>query len=340
MDKLRHYLISNLSLLFFSMYLALFAIASMIFLIKLSTYTAVIRLDFSEMGLLYLFTLPELFFYTLPIAFIVSAALTLYRLSNDNELIIIFSLGLSPRYLAKVLSLPALLLSTLMLVDFLVITPFINITSANFLEKKKSEAKFNLSASEFGHKFGEWMLFINKSNGEKDLFENIVLFKKGEANEILISAQKGEIINQNGILRLKLSDGESFSYENGSMKEMTFKTAYINNTVTKKIRTYRSTLDYWTNEERHDKKMRALITNTLLSLFPITSIWLVLALGIVHARHQSRLIYLWLFVSVVSYYVLSIVPQQWIGFHALWLVPSMWLLATYTLYYRLVAQRF
>ena len=92
MDKLRRYILSNLSLLFFSIFLPLFAIASVIFMIKLATYTAVIQLSVAEMGKLYLFVLPELFFYTLPIAFVVSGALTLYRLSNDNEMVVVFSL--------------------------------------------------------------------------------------------------------------------------------------------------------------------------------------------------------------------------------------------------------
>lgn len=340
MDKLHRYVISNLSILFFSLYLALFTIASMIFLIKLATYTAVIQLSLSEMGTLYLFTLPELFFYTLPIAFIVSAALTLYRLSNDNELIVVFSLGRSPGYLGKIISIPAAMLTALMLVDFLLVTPFINITSGNFLEKKKAEAKFNLAASEFGHKFGDWMVFINRSDGSKNLFEEVVLFNKAEESEILISAKKAELINQNGLLKLKLSNGESYSYDNETLKKMTFKTAYINNSVAKKIHTWRSASDYWMSDERHDKKMRALVTNTLLSLFPILSVWLVLSLGIVHSRHQKRHIYLWLFLSVVAYYVLSVVPQQWIGFHALWMVPILWIITTYTFYYNLVTKRF
>ncbi|MGD9654075.1 MAG: LptF/LptG family permease [Sulfuricurvum sp.] len=340
MNRLQRYLISNLSSLFFSIYLPLFTIASMIFLIKVSTYTAIIQLNFSEMGLLYLFTLPELFFYTLPVAFIVSTVLTLYRLSNDNELVVVFSLGLSPTHIAKIFSVPAFVLSLLLLIDFLIITPFINVTSANFLEKKKVEAKFNLAASEFGHNFGDWMLFINNSDDEKNVFKDVVLFNKAEKNEIFISAKKAEIINQNGITRLKLDNGKTYSYNEGTFKEMIFQTAYINNSITKKIKTYRSTLDYWTGEDRHDKKVRAFITNILLSLFPILSIWLILALGIVHARHQNRWIYLWLFVAVVAYYVLSVVLQQWIGFHAIWMVGISWVVLTYMLYYRLVGKRY
>ncbi|MFZ2888936.1 LptF/LptG family permease, partial [Sulfuricurvum sp.] len=228
MDKLHRYILSNLSILFFSIFLPLFAIASVIFMIKLATYTAVIQLSIAEMGKLYLFVLPELLFYTLPIAFVVGGALTLYRLSNDNEMIVVFSLGISPSYIAKVLARPALLLSILLFVDFVVITPYIKIISGNFLDKKRAEAKFNLTASEFGHNFGDWMLFINQSNRISHTFGDVVLFNKEMKDEILITAEKAELINNQGILQLRLENGQSYSYNNDLLKTMLFKTAYIN----------------------------------------------------------------------------------------------------------------
>ena len=87
-------------------------------MIKIATLTSIITLNLSEMGKLYLFALPELLFYTLPIAFFVSAALTFFRLSNDNEMVVVFSMGISPRFLARILALPALTLSVLLLINF------------------------------------------------------------------------------------------------------------------------------------------------------------------------------------------------------------------------------
>ena len=98
---------SNFSVSFFSIFLPLFAIASVIFMIKLAAYTAYIQLTFFEMFKLYSFVLPELFFYTLPLTFFIAASLALFRLSTDNEMVIIFSLGIKPAYLIKVLLVPA-----------------------------------------------------------------------------------------------------------------------------------------------------------------------------------------------------------------------------------------
>ncbi|MGD9969007.1 MAG: LptF/LptG family permease [Sulfuricurvum sp.] len=340
MAKLHRYLISNLSLLFFSIFLPLFAIASIIFLIKLATYTYVIQLNIWEMGELYLFVLPELFFYTLPIAFIVSSALTLYRLSNDNELIVVFSLGVSPMKIARFLAKPAFILSALLFFDFFYVTPYIKIISGNFIDHKKSEAKFNLSASEFGHKFGDWMLFINKNDNIKHLFEDVVLFNKELKNEIVISAKSAELINIDGLLQLRLNDGESFSYDQNGLKQMIFKTAYINDMMSTKQQVYVNTIDYWTNDEYKDRKRQRLVTNTLFSLFPLLSIFMVMAVGVVHARHQKRWIYLWLFVAIIVYYSLSVVFYNLAGFHAIWLLALFWIAVTYGFYRKLVGERF
>ncbi|MFY9143080.1 LptF/LptG family permease [Sulfuricurvum sp.] len=340
MDKLRRYLLSNLSLLFFSIFLPLFAIASVIFMIKLATYTAVIQLSLIEMGKLYLFVLPELLFFTLPIAFVIGAALTLYRLSNDNEMVVVFSLGISPMFIAKVLFKPAFLLTVLLFVDYLVVTPYIKIISSNFVDHKKAEAKFNLTASEFGHSFGDWMLFINSSDSENRKFGDVVLFNKKMKDETLIISKKAELINNKGVLQLKLDDGESYSYEDNLFRKMVFRIAYINDVMDTDETIYRNVIDYWTNDELRARKDQRLITNSLMSLFPTISLFLVIALGIVHARHQKRWIYLWLFLSIIAFYSAAIITQQWIGFHAIWVVTLLWLIVTYAFYQRLVGRRF
>lgn len=340
MVKLRRYILSHLSILFFSIFLPLFAIASVIFMIKLATYTAVIQLSLGEMGKLYLFVLPELLFYTLPIAFVVAAALTLFRLSNDNEMVVVFSLGIAPSFIARVLAVPAFLLSLLLFINFIVVTPYIKIISSNFMDQKRSEAKFNLSASEFGHHFGDWMLFINSSDQDAHTFGDVVLFNKEMKEEILLSAKKAELINQNDVLQLQLSDGESYSYDKKLLKTMRFETAKINDMMNTDPTIYRNTFDYWTNQERREKKDQTLITNTLLSLFPLISIFLIIALGVVHARHQKRWIYLWIFLSIVGFYTAAILIQKWAGFHSIWIVSLAWIMITYGFYKRLVGSRF
>lgn len=340
MDKLRRYLLDNLSVVFFSIFLPLFAIASVIFMIKLATYTAIISLNLAEMGKLYLFILPELLFYTLPLAFFIAGILTLYRLSNDSEMVVVFSLGIAPRVVVRMWIAPALILSMVLLFDFLIVTPYVNVLSKNFLENKKTEAKFNLSASEFGHHFGNWMLFIKKTSPEGNFFEDIVLFNNEENKEILIRAQSAQLVNQQGLLRFQLNHGESFTYNREHLRRMHFERLYINDILNITPFRYRGALDYWTNQEKKGRKQQLLINNTLLSLFPSLSLFLVVGLGIVHARHQKRWIYLWIFLSIVLFYALGGVLQHTFGFHTIWIVALGWVMGTYAIYRQLVGKRF
>lgn len=340
MGKLRHYVYSHLNVLFFSIFIPLFVIASVIFMIKLAKYTSVIQLSLAEMGKLYLFVLPELLFYTLPISFVIAATLTLYRLSNDNEMVVVFSLGISPRYLGKILLLPAFLLSLLLAVNFLLITPYVNVLNESFLSEKKGKAKFNLEASEFGHNFGDWMIFINHSDLNTNLFGQIVLFNKEIKEEVLLSADEAKLLNNNGHLQLLLEHGTGYSYDDKNLKYMEFKTLKINETLTNKHVDYYGTLDYWTNDKKRAKKQQLLITNSLLSLFPLLSIFLILALGIVHARHQKRWIYLWIFLSIILYYGSTMLLKNWLIYWTIPTVATLWLLGTYLLYRNSVGKRF
>jgi lipopolysaccharide export system permease protein len=185
MNRLQSYILRNFSSLFLSIFLPLFAIASVIFLIKLATYTAVIQLTIWEMTKLYLFVLPELLFYTLPVTFFIAAALSLHRLSNDNEIVVIFALGIQPSFIIKTFFKPALLLSFVLVFDFFILFPHATVLSSNFVSYKKSEAKFNLAASEFGNSFGDWLLYLG---GKKDdgTYYKVFLFNKKEKEEVLI----------------------------------------------------------------------------------------------------------------------------------------------------------
>jgi lipopolysaccharide export system permease protein len=339
MHRLKKYIIANLSMLFSSIFLPLFAIASVIFLIKLATYTAVIQLTILEMSKLYLFVLPEILFYTLPVTFFIAAVLSIFKLSNDNEIVVLFSLGIKPGFIVKTFIKPAFFLSLVLLFDFLILFPHAKILSANFISYKKSEAKFNLSASEFGHSFGNWLLYLGKDNGDST-YGKVFLFNKKQKEEILIAAKKAEVINDNGILRLKLYDGQGYSYSKDKFSQINFKTMFINNTLKTDLTKYRQALDYWTSSERADVKQRMLITNTLLSLFPLLSLFLVASIGIVNTRHQKSRTYLYIFITIVLFYGLTLGIQKIFVYYTIPLIFFSWLLVTYFIYKKTILDRF
>jgi lipopolysaccharide export system permease protein len=339
MDRLQKYILRNLSSLFLSIFLPLFAIASVIFLIKLATYTAVIQLSIWEMTKLYLFVLPEILFYTLPVSFFIAATLSLFKLSNDNEIIVLFALGIKPKFIVKTLLKPALLLTIVLTFDFFILFPHATVLSSNFISYKKSEAKFNLAASEFGNSFGDWLLYLGGKKDDGTYFKVFLFNKKGK-EEILISAQKAEIINDSGILRLKLSDGEGYSYSTKKLSQVNFKTMMINDTMKTHLRTYHKPLDYWFAKERRKEKIRMFITDTLLAFFPLLSLFIVVAIGVVQVRHQKSRVYLYLFVSILVYYGMTMGLQKVLMFYTIPVVALSWLLVTYYIYRKTIVNKF
>jgi len=339
MDRLRRYIITNFSLLFFSIFMPLFSIASVIFLIKLATYTSVIQLSIWEMFKLYLFVLPEIFFYTLPVTFFIAATLSLFKLSTDNEMVVLFSLGIKPNFLLKVLLKPALILSILLSFDFFVMFPHATVLSTNFLRYKQSEAKFNLSASEFGHNFGDWLLYIGKDNKD-DSYGDVFLFNRDKEKEILIGAKSAEVLNEGGVLKLRLKTGQGYSYTAETMTQMDFDIMFINDMMHTDLRQYRSTLDFWLDPERRDNKTQMFITDVLMSLFPLMSLFMAMSIGVVHVRHQKGRIYLYLFSSLLVYYGATIGLQGLLGFYTIPLVFFSWLIITYVIYRQKILARF
>ncbi|TKI70418.1 LptF/LptG family permease [Sulfurimonas crateris] len=336
---LQNYIKQSLSILFLSIFLPLFSIASVVFLIKMATYTAVIQLSLFEMGKLFFFMLPELLFYTLPISFFIAATLALFKLSNDNEIVVLFALGIRPKVILKTLLFPALFLSIVMLFNFFVLFPHAKVLSNNFISYKKSEAKFNLSASEFGHKFGEWLLYIGKDN-QNETYSDVILFNKKQNEEVIIGAKKAEIINDSGILRLKLTDGEGYSYSEEKFTQIDFETMFINDTMKTELDEYQTPMEYWLPKEPSIKTQKRLITNTLFSLFPILSLFLIASIGIVHVRHQKGKVYLFLFLSIIIYDALAVALQLVISVYAIPVMIVGWLIATYLIYKKMIVSKF
>ena len=83
-----------------------------------------------------------------------------------------------------------------------------------------------------------------------------------------------------------------------------------------------------------------MITNTLISLFPVMGLFMALAIGIVHARHQKSYVYLNLFISIVIFYGATLGLQGALGYYTIPAVALTWLIVTYTIYRRTIVKKF
>ena len=339
MPELETYIRKTLSVIFFSIFMPLFSIASIVFLIKLATYTSVIQLSVWEMVKLFFFMVPELLFYTLPLSFFVAATLTLFKLSNDNEIIIVFALGIHPKKIIAILFKPALMLSALLAFNFFFIFPHAKTLKKNFIVYKKSEAKFNLSASEYGHKFGKWLLYVGKDNDKKS-YSDVFLFKKDKKEEVIIISKTAEILSDSNILKMKLSDGQAYTYSKERFSQLDFKAMYINDSLSTKLIKYESPLEYWFSDINKKKKKKWTIIYSVLCLFPVSVILLSLSFGIVHVRHQKSKIYLFLFLTIILYYGLTIGLYKSIGYYTIPLVLVSFSLLSYITYLKKVIAKF
>jgi len=331
MDNVRQYINKHFSLVFFSVFIPLFFIASIIFLVKIAAVTALVQLSVYDMWQMYLFILPELLFYTLPIAYFIGTTMTFAKLSFDYEMVVLFALGVAPSRIIKIMLSGALILSLLLLYISLILVPHTTQMYKNFLKVKKSQANFNIKPSEFGQKFGDWHIYIGAQDEDNKKYSDIALFNQNRNSENLILASHAQIVNNDGILQFQLYDGRVHLYKDREFSVVNFDTMNINDTTTMNAKPYVSPINYWLqNDSRRPTKFS---TNVLISLFPPLSILIVLSIGIIHTRNNKNPTYLYMFIAVALFYALSFTLAKEFGTTSIAIVIGIWLLGS-TLIYR------
>jgi len=343
-------------------------------LVKIAAFTSIIQLNLFEMMKLYFFMLPDLLFYTLPITFFISAVMTVSKLSFDYEMIVIFSLGVKPSKIVLFFTKLALVQSLLLILIFFVITPHTNNLSKNFIINKKTEAKFNIKASEYGHKFGNWLIFVSGSADKKDSkaeedgkFENVILFNQTEEDETLIIAKSADVITKEDVLKLELTQGKGFTYSAESLSQMKFRRMRINDTSDADTEKYKNTWQFWfgdkeeqkayapgnkkdyTTEDkyyytqyqhRYEVKLQKIATLSLISLFPLVSVLFILSIGVINARHQKGFTYLFIFLIVLVYYVAVFTLSKVLGLYTVALLVPATLAISAFIYNKKIAKRY
>ncbi|PHR56546.1 MAG: permease [Arcobacter sp.] len=339
MGKLKAYLLSNFSQIYFSIFLPLYVIASVIMLVKIAAFTSVIQLNLFEMVKLYLFMLPELLFYTLPVTFFISAVMTVSKLSFDYEMIVIFSLGVNPSTILRFFTKLALYQSALLILLFFVLAPHTKNLYKNFLKVKASEAKFNIQASEYGHKFGDWLIFVGQDH-EEGHFSDVILFNQKDNEETLIVAKEANIVSEKGVLKLQLETGKGFTYSKDSLSQMSYRKLFINDTSIADTAQYKDTMQYWFNPDKREKMTKKFTINMLVALFPLLSVLLVPTIGIINARHQKGFTYAYIFLAVILYYGSTFAMAKSLGLYTIAIVSIVSLISVSYLYYQNVTKRY
>jgi len=248
----KKYIYSNLSSNFFPIFLTLFGLTSIVYFIKLSRLTSIIKINFSELLYLYFIYIPNILYYVMPISIFVAVVLTLLKLSNEQELIVINSFGFSPKKLLIIFFPVIFAFSILLFIISFIIIPKMDNIYDNFKNIKKTEAQFNIKAGVYGQKFGKWLIYVE--NKKNKIYKNITLFQATN-KDIFITAKKAFIKNKDGYLVLELFNGSYLQIEKNNISQIDFEKMILNNKLNqiKKISTLSDLFDYWM--EAVDKKI-------------------------------------------------------------------------------------
>ena len=337
--KLNHYLYSQLAITFFPIFLGLFFITSIVFLVKIASLTSIITMDFFELFTLYAYVIPQITFYTMPISFFISLVITLAKLASEYELTVITSFALNPVRILKVFLPLTLLLSALLLVVSVGLIPKTKFLTKQFLDVKKKEANFNIKASEFGQKFGDWLIYI--SGKEDKVYEEVKLFKTDIKNDQFIVSQTAVLENDKGALSFKLQNGKAFIIDEKELNQIDFESMYINDSIAdSKIGIFTNSYEYWKNNIEKNTDVDDLTFFILTSLFPLLSLFLVITFGYFNPRYEKNRAVFYSLTAVVLYYVLIKSIGDKILLHALYVIPTIWLIATYILYSKTIKKEY
>lgn len=340
MHKLKSYIIGNFSKIFFSIFLPLLSVASIILLVKIATVTAVVKLDVLDMTRLYFYFMPQILFFTIPISFFVAGVLTINRFSQENELVVIFALGIKPRQIVRIMLAPSIFLSIILLTTSLVIIPHAEQLYYNYLNFKRTTAKFNISASEFGQKFGEWMLFIESENFNQT-YKNVALFKpQSNDKEFFAVADKAHFSNTDKHLKFKLTNGKTFVYDHENLTQINFQKMQINDTSILEKLSYVGSWAYWQGIAGDAYKRDIFTLSVMLSLLPILSVFFFLALGTVNSRHTKGYTYLGIFSALLGYIAMFSLLSGSYGLYAIPISIFTWLALTYGYYRYKITRRY
>lgn len=339
MRKTSEYLLKSFSGIFFSIFLPIIVIGSLILFVRIAKLTEVTQMSAGEMLLMYGYSLPTILFYTLPVTFFAALVLTLNKLSNDFESVVLFSFGISPARLVNFFYPLVLLLIALLMLLSLGLIPITKQLTKSFIAYKSMHAVLNIEASQFGQKFGEWLVFLESKDKESNTLHNIVLYNSKPSHEQILIADMGRFINENGVLGLMLSNGRAYSIQNDKVNQIDYKVMKIYDTTQYKPFTYQNLKDYWSIAKEDRKRLKDMIIFIAISLFPIATLYFAFAYGILHPRYQKNYGYLAILLSTAIYYgVISAIAKTSAAASAIFVL--LFLATGVLLFYKRVERRF
>lgn len=301
-DRVNRYFFTSFVDNFISLFVTLFLIVSIAFFINLSRITSYIEISFGELFKLYSFLLPQILLFTLPICFFVSLTISLFKLSKDNESIVIFTLGKSPKDIASFFTLIAFGLSILLLLNALILLPYMQHLNAKFIDYKRTNLSLNIKAGELGQNIAGWHIYAAQKDENSLDYKDIVLFKPSDEsqNERFIISSSGQTQNSDGAVSMVLGAGNFYDISEGEWRIGNFDKMIFTTPLNSSLHGDFDPFEYW----QKDKNIKNFSIFTLCALFPLASVLFTFCFGLVVARYERGSVYAGIFCVLFVYFAL------------------------------------
>ncbi len=337
--RAREYILSAFNSLFFPLFFTLFFIASIILFVKVAGLSSAVKMELGDLMLLYLYSLPLVLFFVIPLCFFAAGVLSLNRLSYDNELILFFSLGNSPTFIYKIFLRYAILSSLMLLFVSMMLVPISKVLYKNFIDELYAKASLSIKSAQYGNKFGDFFVFVNDSDGKS--FKDVVMYSKhGLEKESFMMAKSAHINQGDGHIEIALKDGRGYVEDNESRYFLNFEKLTLFDTREPEYEYFKGVFEYWLKADTDTKRAKDLSQSILFSLFPLLVLHLVLVFGIRHFRVQKNRSYYYILLASGLFYGLTYYVSITIPFVGTPLLVLGWGFACYKIYSNSVKARF
>lgn len=328
----KNYLFKVIAQIFFPFFLVLFFISSVVLLINLANITLVVKMDFLDLFIVFLYLMPGTIFFIIPITFFSACILGLAKLSYDHELLVFFSLGVSPKEILRFFLPIVCVVSAILLVFSLALIPLSKSSYSDFIAQKRTQIDVNVRAGDLAQKLGDWLIYIDKVRD--NIYEGLVLFSNQDlGQESFVVAQRGRVENDKGVFRLSLENGDAYFTKDEVVRKVSFKTMVIQSEVSRVSLSSYNLLEYWKAAfGNNHSQSRRLSQAVMTSFFPLVSIFFILLFGIANPRFQRNFSYLYILSSVVVYFLAVHILSENAPLSGMILFPIIWMALGYFFY--------
>lgn len=285
-------------------------IISLVYLVKISALTSKIQITFGELLSLYSYSIPDIIFYTLPLSFVAALANVLVKLSQDNELIALYALGLEAKNVLRSLLLLGLLFSLLLAAISFLAMPLSQQFYKSLKAEKRAEAKLNIVAGKLGQKFGNYYIYVKEA--KEGILNDIVIYNRTDkTNEQFFSAQTGQLNHKENVTSLLLNEGYGYTYSKDKLQQAEYGTLEVYDTAHTKGFKFEDIPAFWGKAASNTKMMHKILFFIFISLIPLLSVYLVASFTMINPRYQKNHSFIVIFATTLLFYVVASSLNKW-----------------------------